>query len=339
MREHEYALPPEPQPRRVARVARPGEHGERVAPEREGAHAELGRAHRAHLLRTDAPCARGRGAHWRQSRCDVPRRRRAAGRSAADDGPPAVAAARRAVGAGADAARRPPRPLARRRSTSSRGCCRPTLPARHLRRRGLARPRRRSGSRTCALRGLPPVPGLSSFPQLEVRTYVTVDGRPGVWLCSARRLERRSLARGGEAHAPAAGLPRADLGRARRRRLRASRRSATGSRSARATGRRARRSPPSPGSLEHFLTERYALYTADGGRLYRAELHHAPWRLQARPGDGRGEHARAGRRSRASRTCSSPPRRTCSSGRWRSCEPAAADGARLGRRGRPRSSR
>jgi uncharacterized protein YqjF (DUF2071 family) len=35
-----------------------------------------------------------------------------------------------------------------------------------------------------------------------------------------------------------------------------------------------------PGSLEHFLTERYCLYTADGGRLYRAELHHPAWRLQ-----------------------------------------------------------
>jgi len=34
------------------------------------------------------------------------------------------------------------------------------------------------------------------------------------------------------------------------------------------------------GSLEHFLTERYCLYTADGGRLYRAELHHVPWKLR-----------------------------------------------------------
>jgi uncharacterized protein YqjF (DUF2071 family) len=36
-----------------------------------------------------------------------------------------------------------------------------------------------------------------------------------------------------------------------------------------------------PGSLEHFLTERYCLYTGDGGRLYRTELHHPPWQLQA----------------------------------------------------------
>jgi uncharacterized protein YqjF (DUF2071 family) len=35
-----------------------------------------------------------------------------------------------------------------------------------------------------------------------------------------------------------------------------------------------------PGSLEHFLAERYCLYTADAGRVYRAEIHHAPWQLQ-----------------------------------------------------------
>ena len=35
-----------------------------------------------------------------------------------------------------------------------------------------------------------------------------------------------------------------------------------------------------PGSLEYFLAERYCLYTADGGRVYRAEIHHPPWPLQ-----------------------------------------------------------
>lgn len=36
-----------------------------------------------------------------------------------------------------------------------------------------------------------------------------------------------------------------------------------------------------PGSLDHWLTERYCLYTTDRrGRLYRAENDHAPWPLQ-----------------------------------------------------------
>jgi len=36
-----------------------------------------------------------------------------------------------------------------------------------------------------------------------------------------------------------------------------------------------------PGSLEHWLTERYCLYTADrAGRLLRGEINHPPWPLQ-----------------------------------------------------------
>src|SRR5205085_7863974 len=36
-----------------------------------------------------------------------------------------------------------------------------------------------------------------------------------------------------------------------------------------------------PGTLEHWLTERYCLYAVDGGgRVFRAEIHHRPWPLQ-----------------------------------------------------------
>ena len=38
--------------------------------------------------------------------------------------------------------------------------------------------------------------------------------------------------------------------------------------------------PPSPGTLEYFLTERYCLYAADPhGGLHRSEVHHRPWPL------------------------------------------------------------
>ena len=37
---------------------------------------------------------------------------------------------------------------------------------------------------------------------------------------------------------------------------------------------------PAPGTLEHWLTERYCLYTLLGGRVLRAEIHHPPWALQ-----------------------------------------------------------
>src|SRR5687768_15243199 len=33
-------------------------------------------------------------------------------------------------------------------------------------------------------RPLPDVPGISAFPELNVRTYVELDGKPGVWFLS-----------------------------------------------------------------------------------------------------------------------------------------------------------
>jgi uncharacterized protein YqjF (DUF2071 family) len=39
--------------------------------------------------------------------------------------------------------------------------------------------------------------------------------------------------------------------------------------------------PPQRGTLEHFLTERYCLYTVDDAfRAKRLEIHHWPWPLQ-----------------------------------------------------------
>ena len=40
--------------------------------------------------------------------------------------------------------------------------------------------------------------------------------------------------------------------------------------------------PAPPGSLEYFLAERYCLYTLDERQdVYRANIHHPPWPLQA----------------------------------------------------------
>jgi hypothetical protein len=36
-----------------------------------------------------------------------------------------------------------------------------------------------------------------------------------------------------------------------------------------------------PDTIEHFLAERYCLYSVSGKRLYRADIHHLPWELQA----------------------------------------------------------
>jgi uncharacterized protein YqjF (DUF2071 family) len=124
------------------------------------------------------------------------------------------------------------------------------------------------------LRGLPPLPGLSSFAELNVRTYVSLDGRPGVWFFSLDLGNALAV----EAMKRLYRLP------ARRARIDASQGRYELVRPDAAFKVRYRGAgepfEASPGTLEAFLAERFCAYTADGGRLYRAELHHPPWRLR-----------------------------------------------------------
>jgi uncharacterized protein YqjF (DUF2071 family) len=136
-----------------------------------------------------------------------------------------------------------------------------------------------------APRGVPSVPFVSSFLELNVRTYVTLHGKPGVYFFSldanstiavtaARTLfqlpyylatmtleERggqvtctstRDTTIEGVAEFAASYRPVGSVQMAK------------------------------PGSLEYFLTERYCLYTVDSSfRAKRLEIHHWPWPLQA----------------------------------------------------------
>jgi uncharacterized protein YqjF (DUF2071 family) len=128
------------------------------------------------------------------------------------------------------------------------------------------------------LRGLPPLPRLSTFPELNVRTYVTHGEKPGIWFFT---LDAASVV----AVEGAKKLYRLPYHHARMRCERtadgvhyeSARAGATFSGRYRGVGDLFH---AEPGSLEAFLTERYCLYTEDGGRLYRAEIHHLPWDLQ-----------------------------------------------------------
>jgi uncharacterized protein YqjF (DUF2071 family) len=134
-----------------------------------------------------------------------------------------------------------------------------------------------------APRGVPRIPPLTDFAELNVRTYVTTQGKPGVWFFSLDATQPLAVrvARGCF-HLPYLDA-RIDVRREGEDVAYRSVRTHLGAGSAelavryRPTGPVA---PGEPGTLEHFLTERYCLYTADGGRLYRAELHHAPWLLR-----------------------------------------------------------
>jgi uncharacterized protein YqjF (DUF2071 family) len=128
------------------------------------------------------------------------------------------------------------------------------------------------------LRGIPPLPRLSSFPELNVRTYATVDGKPGIWFFTLDAASQLAV----EAAKRTYKLPY------HRSRMSAERHGSfvhyESSRANAAFSARYRGEgdlfTAEEETLEYFLTERYCLYTADGGRLYRAEIHHPPWRLQ-----------------------------------------------------------
>jgi uncharacterized protein YqjF (DUF2071 family) len=142
-------------------------------------------------------------------------------------------------------------------------------------------PFRMSGVR---MHGAPAVPGFSRFPELNVRTYVVRDGKPGVWFFSldaanafavwgARILFHLPYFLAAMSCAEDAGWISYQSQRKDRRGLAASLRARY-----RAIGEVFH---AQPGSIEHFLAERYCLYTADEkGRIIRCEIHHPPWPQQ-----------------------------------------------------------
>jgi uncharacterized protein YqjF (DUF2071 family) len=135
-----------------------------------------------------------------------------------------------------------------------------------------------------APRGVPAIPIVSAFPEINVRTYVTVHGKPGVYFFS---LDAGSVVAATAArtlfHLPyfSATMTVDTIGG-----------------EIRYSSRRETRMPgaaefaatyrpigpvqlPRPGTLEHFLTERYCLYIVDDSfRAWRLEIHHPPWPLQ-----------------------------------------------------------
>lgn len=134
------------------------------------------------------------------------------------------------------------------------------------------------------LRGTPPVPYVSRFPELNVRTYVTVNGKPGIYFLSldaARRsavVAARRFYRLPYFHAQMTHRPMGKETEFHSKRLSTNGPPASFAARYRGAGPI---SAASPGNLEYFLTERYCLYTLDERqRVMRAEIHHPPWPLQ-----------------------------------------------------------
>jgi uncharacterized protein len=129
-------------------------------------------------------------------------------------------------------------------------------------------------------RGLIPLSGMFSFPELNFRTYVRYKSIPGIFFFS---LDAASLLAVWGARA----FYRLPYFRASMRAAAAQ--SGFVFESRRSSGPALFRSQYQPvstpyhasaGTLEHWLTERYCLYVASGRHVWRAEIHHAPWPLQ-----------------------------------------------------------
>jgi len=137
---------------------------------------------------------------------------------------------------------------------------------------------------------MPPLPWVSNFFEINVRTYVHLDGRdPGVWFFSldassgiavtAARAAYKLPYFDAEIDVSVSDDPLPVIGFDTRR---------TDTRGTLPANAHIRYRPlegavthAAPGSLEHFLVERYILYSVDSDhRLHRARVHHQPYPVQ-----------------------------------------------------------
>jgi len=137
-----------------------------------------------------------------------------------------------------------------------------------------------------APRALPALPWLSTFPEINVRTYVLVDGKPGVYFFSLDATNPLAVWSARTFfHLPYHTAAIDVVRRGGSIEYSSRRRNANAAFDAiyRPVGPVVE---PRRGSLEHFLTERYCLYTVDRAhRLMRCDIHHPPWPLQRATAD------------------------------------------------------
>jgi uncharacterized protein YqjF (DUF2071 family) len=129
-------------------------------------------------------------------------------------------------------------------------------------------------------RGLPPIPFLSSFPEVNVRTYVSAGGHRAVWFLSLDTESHINVFLARHAfHLPYV-YAKVEMDRGAEVAFRSERRRGEAGFwvTYRADGVE---TVPAEGTLEHFLTERYSMMGVDHeGELFRGDIQHAPWRLR-----------------------------------------------------------
>jgi len=130
---------------------------------------------------------------------------------------------------------------------------------------------------------LPPIPGTSAFHELNVRTYVTINGVPGVWFFSLDAANKLAVWGARKFYYLPYYHAQMSLGQTDNTIHYSSNRNDPQGAPAqlKSTWSIGEPLPPSsPGSIEFFLTERYCLYSEHDGKIYRSQIHHQPWPLQ-----------------------------------------------------------
>jgi uncharacterized protein YqjF (DUF2071 family) len=134
-----------------------------------------------------------------------------------------------------------------------------------------------------APRGVPSLPWISEFSELNVRTYVRVGDRPGIYFFSLDAGSTLAV----QAARTLLNLPYYSAHMTVTRENDAVRYESERAGSSPAAALSVTYEPHGArfharkDSLEYFLTERYCLYNLDGsGRPYRLDIHHPPWPLQ-----------------------------------------------------------
>jgi uncharacterized protein YqjF (DUF2071 family) len=131
------------------------------------------------------------------------------------------------------------------------------------------------------LRGTPPLPWLSWFAELNVRTYVEVDGKPGIYFFSLDAGRRAAVVAARRSHRLPYFHARMTIQRIGAEVRYASERIDPSGPPARFRARYGPVGARTEDPVGRWLAERYCLYVVDErGRVLRGEIHHPPWPLQ-----------------------------------------------------------
>lgn len=133
-----------------------------------------------------------------------------------------------------------------------------------------------------APRFLPAIPGLSAFPEINLRAYVHYQGKPGVWFFSLDASQPIAVwAAKRMFHLPYFQSKIQMTMQQDAVRYDSLRQNTTNARFSGVYRGKGKVFLSEKGSIEHLLTERYCMYAQNkSGQLFRTEVHHEPWPLQ-----------------------------------------------------------